>query len=47
MPNRRAVQQEDPGARKTWPGDQGGNTQRRQAVNSFEQKVLEEIEGLE
>ena len=29
-----------------WSSYQGGNTQRRQAVNSFEQKVLEEIEGL-
>ncbi len=25
---------------------QGGNTQRRQAVNSFEQRLIEEIEGL-
>jgi hypothetical protein len=29
-----------------WSPYQGGNTQRRQAVNSFEQKLLEEIEGL-
>ena len=29
-----------------WSSYQGGNTQRRQAVNSFEQKLLEEIEGL-
>jgi hypothetical protein len=29
-----------------WSSYQGGDTQRRQAVNSFEQKVLEEIEGL-
>ncbi|HVO63709.1 MAG TPA: DUF4410 domain-containing protein [Terriglobales bacterium] len=29
-----------------WSPYQGGNTQRRQAVNSFEQRLLEEIEGL-
>jgi Domain of unknown function (DUF4410) len=29
-----------------WSPYQGDNTQRRQAVNSFEQKLLEEIEGL-
>jgi len=29
-----------------WSSYQGGNTQRRQAVNSFEQRLLEEIEGL-
>ncbi len=29
-----------------WSPYQGGNTQRRQAVNSFEQRLIEEIEGL-
>ena len=29
-----------------WSSYQGGDTQRRQAVNSFEQRILEEIEGL-
>lgn len=29
-----------------WSSYQGGNTQRRQAVNSFEQRLIEEIEGL-
>jgi hypothetical protein len=29
-----------------WSPYQGGNTQRRQAVDNFEQKLLEEIEGL-